>query len=443
MFKPKILFLSLYNDEAYGLRLLHSIVHKAGYKASMLFFKINSKAVNQDEINNVSEKEMVLFVEYLKEFLPDVIAVSLVSSNFTIYKYLFKIMKTTLPVCKIIVGGWQGTLNPESTIEYADIVCRGEGEETILEILNSFEIGRGPENIANVCFKKLNSIICNPVRPLLKDLKNLPILIFDDTSTTFIENNVLIRKDPYRDNDRYGTIIGRGCPFFCTYCSNSFLIKHIYGQDWCRTRYRDTDNVLEELQTVKKELPKVKRINFYDEVFTVKNIDFFQQYKQKINLPFYCMFYPGSCDETMAKLLKEAGLVGVWVGIQSASEYIRRKIFKRFYSLDVIMTQARIFKKYGINVRYDFILDNPFENRAHQIEFIKLLRQLPKPYSVNLFSLKYFPNTEITEMALEEGYITTKKLDDQLNTPHHNYLIHKTRREQLQKILMDKGITII
>ncbi len=53
----------------------------------------------------------------------------------------------------------------------------------------------------------------------------------------------------------------------------------------------------------------------------------------------------------------------------------------------------------------------------------------PEPFSVNLFSLKYFPNTKITEMALEAGKIKERDLNDRLNADHHNIVVQHNNDE--------------
>ena len=181
-----------------------------------------------------------------------------------------------------------------------------------------------------------------------------------------------------------------------------------------------------ELNIVKKKLPKVERINFYDEVFTPRKkwiSTFIDRYKKEIGLPFYCFFFPGTCSDEMCGLLKDAGLHGIWLGIQSGSERVRNEVFKRLYPNEKILKQAEIFHRHGVSCRYDIILDNPFETFNESLETIQLLLQTPEPFSLDLFSLKYFPNTEITTMALKAGLISIQETDSQSNTDHDSYMI--------------------
>ncbi len=427
----KILLVSFYNDEAYGLRQLHAILSNRGYDARMLFAKNRIQDCFTGQLNNVTPKEESLLADFIIKFKPDVIGFSLVSSNFSLYKRIFKRIRA-LGNFKIILGGWQATLNPENSLEYADIVCIGEGEDTLSETIELLYSAQPINNVKNLCFKADGKIIKNPVRPLVQDLSLYPVHVFNNSVAYFIESDEIVQKDPYFDNTRYGTMIGRGCPYSCTYCSNSFMAEHIYPGHWSRMRYRSVDHVMLELRGAKKNLPKLERINFYDEVFLPKMDwakEFVYKYKEEIALPFYCMFYPGTCSDDMAKLLKSSLLAGVWLGIQSGSERVRREVFKRNYSNSVVREQVNIFHKYGIPVKYDFIFDNPFETFEESLESISLLLDFPEPFSVNLFSLKYFPNTKITEMALEAGKIKERDLNDRLNADHHNIVVQHNNDE--------------
>jgi radical SAM superfamily enzyme YgiQ (UPF0313 family) len=424
----KILLVSFWNDESIGLRIIHSILIKEGYAAKILFLKLHNTK------KEITEREKELFYTFLKEYAPDLLAFSLVSPNFMLYKSMYsKIRNTIGKYCKILIGGWQASLNPEETIKYADYLCIGEGEEAIQELVWNLSHASIPHDISNIWVNRKGCIIDlikNGVKVLNKNLDEYPIPLFDNQYSYYIENNELVNVDPYFLNDRYGIMMSRGCPYSCTYCSNSYM-KNIYS-DWSKLRYRSKEHIIKELKQVKKALPNIKRINFYDEVFHIENRkNFLKQYKEEINLPFYCMFYPGMGHEELLKDLKEAGLVGVWLGIQSGSKRIREKIYKRYYTNDQVLKQANLFKKYNINVKYDFIFNSPFENFFDRRATIQLMKKLPKPKSFNFFSLKFFPNTEITKMALKKKLMTQEQVDDQLSIIYPEYEISENKKQTI------------
>ena len=413
----KTLLVSFFNDEAYGLRSIHSTLVLNGFDAKLLFFKLDNyrEKTKEEEttenfigkLDEVLESEIDLLVEFVEKEKFDVVGFSLVSQHFNLFKRIQKKLKNVI----VIVGGWQASLEPLECLQFADYVCVGEGEEPTLDLIRRLSNKETTNNIQNIYTKTTT----NKVRQLNTRLFTLPIPIFSDIYSYIIENNQLLHQEPQFQNSRYGTFIGRGCPFACTYCSNSFMKDKIYPNEWTKIRYRSIEHVKKELLYVKKTLLNIKSINFYDEIFSPSlswTKEFFAWYKEEINLPFYCFFYPGLCNEEKAEVLSEAGMKGVWLGIQSGSQRVRDEIFKRHYTNELVLKQAEIFKKYNISVRYDFIFDNPFESFDESLESIYLMLKLPVPFSLNLFSLKFFPNTEITKMAEEKGIISKNEVDD-------------------------------
>ena len=434
----KVLVVSFFNEESYGVRSLHSNLISNNIDAYMMFFKLAGKYYNLtndekhkksfigDDNNNATDEEIDLFVDFIIKNKFDVIGFSLVSSHFNMYKRIYEKIKD-IKGLTIICGGWQISLNPDESIRYADYICIGEGEDAFLEIITKLDKNESLENINNFWRNENGEITKNDVRPLSKDLSLFPIPVFEHKYSYFVENNELVNYELYFDNTRYGTFIGRGCPFKCTYCSNSSMTA-LYP-NWSKARHRSIEHVKSEMIVLKEKLKNVKSINFYDEVFSpsmdwIK--EFFNWYRTEVNIPFFCFFFPGTCSDEKCEVLANAGMKGVWIGIQSGSQRVRKEVFKRFYSNKKLLEQCHIFHKHGVNVRYDFILDNPFETFEESLESIYLMLELPQPYSMNLFSLKYFPNTQIAQMAIDAGIITENDLDDNQEEDKDSYLISKS-----------------
>jgi len=176
--RTKVLLVSFYNKEAYGMRILHSMLADK-YDAKMLY---------------VEENNTQLIIELLNSFKPDVLCFSLVSSNFMLYKKLYKQIRK-IGIFKIILGGWQPTLNPDKCLPYCDALCRGEGENVILKIMEDFKCDT------------LKKVYMEGLKPL-----DYPIFKFDNQYSFILEKGKLEQKEPYFENERYGTMIGRGCP---------------------------------------------------------------------------------------------------------------------------------------------------------------------------------------------------------------------------------------
>lgn len=420
MTKPTFALVSLYNPEAMGLRSLHAVLKENGYDVKLIFLKTDTRT--REDNFTCSPPPMLfedkhLFLNLIMQLDPDILGFSVVSSHVPIVMDIIKYIRPHFEG-KILLGGIHPTLNPEDSIKFADIVCIGEGESAILDVGTGCRL----------------SIISGDQE---KNLDRLPIPVFSNEDCYIIDEG-LWHKDPAFDNTRYGIMTVRGCLFKCSYCSNNYISK-LYPNNPIRTR--SASHVLKELFYMKRILPKVERINFYDEVFvrSVKWLDEFNEGYKDIGLPFFCMFYPGMEKESIIKKLKEMGLAGVWLGIQSGSERIRKNIFFRNHSNLQVFRAAKLFQKYGISVRYDFILNNPFETAWDKIQTLKMLMKLPKPYSANLFSLAYFPNTDITNMALEKGYIKESQVEGNDSKSFDTWIVRlNDYKRPLTDIFMNK-----
>ena len=148
---------------------------------------------------------------------PDLIAVSVFTDNFKWSVDMAQRVKarTGAPV---MFGGIYPTSVPEKALEpeAVDMICLGEGEEALLELLNSMENGRPDTSIRNIWFKQDGRVIKNPLRPLL-DLTKLP-----HPDKELFEDYIPIR-------DCYLTVTVKGCPFQCTYCSQNFMKRFERG----------------------------------------------------------------------------------------------------------------------------------------------------------------------------------------------------------------------
>lgn len=397
----RILLCIFENPEASGLRIIHSILHDKGYNCGLLF---------------IDEYNIGLILEAIKKFNPDVLGFSLVSANWEYYKTIYPFLRRAENF-KILLGGWQATLQPDECKQYCDIVCRGEGENIVTRIMEDIE--------KNDYQREYIGARAN--------VNQQPAPVLDMSLRSYwITGGQLKNEDPLFVNYRYGTMIGRGCPHSCTYCSNSYM-KNLYPK-WGKIRYRDYMDVLGELQYAKFSLPNINTIVFFDEIFLPPKEgrkDFFQKYKKRINLPFYVLFYPGTCTSEFAKELKEAGLAGVWLGIQSGSEKIRRNVFNRYGSNERILKQAKIFSSNNINARYDFIFENPFDTVETLEETRALIKQLPMPNTINAFRMKFFPNTKLTQMAINAGLTDEEDMKKRLSATWRDIVVSVEEIDEL------------
>ncbi|MCA9970562.1 MAG: radical SAM protein, partial [Anaerolineales bacterium] len=207
----------------------------------------------------------------------------------------------------------------------------------------------------------------------------------------------------------YMTYSTRGCPYRCTYCCDSSLAD-MYA-DWRLLRRRSPENLIAEINHARRLLPGLQAVVFMDSTFLAVRLAeirrFSDLYRAQVGLPFFVMGTPGSISEEKISCLVEAGLRELEMGIQSGSAAVRRQ-FHRFETNDTILKAARILRRYQPPLSrptYDLISDNPYETAADKLETLRLLYRLPRPYALNMFSLNFFPGTEMHRRAQADGLL--------------------------------------
>ena len=391
----KILF-CFKNAEWLGVEYLSSVLKKVGYETELIFDSgVGDIEYKFGLIEKYFDIEKLL-IEKARRFDPDLIAFSCLSNIYPWVEKMAAILKKELNK-PIIVGGTHATMAPEHLInnENVDMVCRGEGEEALLELAQSMESGTIDYNIRNIWFKKEGSVIKNPMRPIQQNLDALP----------FPDKNLFYKYGCFKE--RLYVITARGCPFDCTYCFNHKQ-KELYNENNNYVRRRSVENVMEELSIFKNKYP-IKEIFFYDDIFTL-NKDWVEKfcasYKKNINLPFKCLVRPGTVKNDLLIKLKEAGCIYVDIGLESGDEEVRKNILNRKMSDTQIIETCKLLKKAGIKVTTLNMAGMPGEEAVQMLKTLELNQKINPDTA--LFSTFYpFPGTRLAEIAFKEGYLSS------------------------------------
>lgn len=417
----KIAFISN-GYESLGIEFLSFALKKRNFDVKMF---IDPCLFNEAGFWNVKILSSVLnfrdnIINELKEYSPDIICFSVFTDTYQWAVKWADLIKREIPDVKVIFGGIHSTLVPYQVIqkEAVDCVVCGEGEEVIYyAVLNLM----GYEEIVpeGVLIKKEKRIIGNP-RPVL--IKNI-----DDY---YPDKSIFYSKFPFYSKF-YLTLSSRGCPFSCSYCSNSFY--HLFFKSPDYYRLRNTDNIIYELKTA-LSVYEYEAVHFTDEVFNIKKDrmnKLLLRYRNEISKPFSCYIYPDLIDEDTVKILKESGCVKVQFGIQTCSETKRREIYNRFSSNLKIANAIKLFKKYRIFTVVDHIIDNDTSDNEVK-ELINFYVKNDFPDLNEVFFIRYYPNSVLTKDALRKGYIS-KEEESNINEGLIKGGIIKTKNKKVLK----------
>ncbi|MDD5216612.1 MAG: cobalamin-dependent protein [Candidatus Omnitrophica bacterium] len=261
---------------SYGIGYLISVLKRGGHSADYF--------VLQDL------RDILLLYQTVKEQKPDIIGFSLLTAE---AGYLGDIIKGVKEISSalIVCGGIHPTLQPESTsqIDGVDAIVRGEGEYPLLELANCMEKKEGYFHLKNFWFKKNGQIIKNDLRPLI-DLNELP----PPDKGIFYQRMI----DLDWGTNRF--MFNRGCPFGCSYCSNSAL-QMLYKSKGPFCRFLSPQKAIELIDLDSKRF-KFDFIFFDDDIIALdKNwfYEFFALYKKRFSYPFCCNVRAGSVDSAM------------------------------------------------------------------------------------------------------------------------------------------------
>ena len=414
MSKPgggRVTLVSLYNTENTSIRYFIPMLRNAGHEVQVIYFW--DYYVN-DAVHHPPEDEEA-FLNLIKSFDPHLVAFSVGSSTFyQVAEQLTQKVKANSEAF-VLWGGVHAMVTPDQGIEHADAVCLGEGELVLLELIHALLQKNDVSKIKNLWVKTPEGIMKNPARPPIEDLDILPLPDFSDHMKYFIQNGVE-KGDPHGYVTwQYYAQASRGCPFSCSFCMNSILKPIFSGR--CLRR-KSVDNIIEELIYVKQALPNIGSFFFIDEVFMIDDdwiMEFAEKYPVRVGLPFGIYNTPGLVEDKYLRVLKRAGLFEVEIGIQSGSEKIRREVFHRKTTNAEILSASRATHRYGIDLKFDLIWDNPFESENDKRQLFDLLLKIPPPFEFSSFSLVWFPRVPITQMALDQGIIGPEDIEDRKN----------------------------
>ncbi len=396
-----------------GSRVLAAILRRQGHRVRMIFTpNIGSHPIqvhDDDWLSEFGDTQVYLF-SFMSPYLVWAIHVT-------------DFLKRVQPGVPIVWGGVHPSAMPEDSIRYVDYLGRMECEEALPEFLERMDAGEDLTQVKNFWVRTPSGEIArNPLRPPIHDLDSIPPPEYRLEEEYVLHEGRLVHMTPellaryhttyYFGKPTYLALTTRGCPYMCTYCYNSQLVRSYKSR---KIRYRDLVRVIhEEIKPALERFPFFRTVGLTDDDFFHIDKDtlrrFCDEWKKEVNLPFAAATRPASCDPEKVEMLVDAGLAVVQMGIQSGSEKLNREVYKRPASNKRVLRAIEVMEPYvkqgRLQVNVDFILDNPYETDEDILKTIQLFRKFPKEIWSNLFSLAFYPGTALYDRARKDGIIS-------------------------------------
>ncbi|MCK4967066.1 B12-binding domain-containing radical SAM protein, partial [bacterium] len=372
-----------------GIGYLSASVKEAGHKSSLIHV---IKPLEKDE-----------FYEKIDENKPDIIAFSAMSHQHDVVKQLASWLKERYSI-PTVYGGVHASIDPEGSIQTdgIDMVCIGEGERPIVELLNRMDTGGDLDSIESMWTKRNGKIFRNSVAPLVEDIDEFP----------FPDREVFDYKKLFDFREKIIYIFAtRGCPFNCSYCINH-QYKKLYPNYQKYVRHRKPENIIEEIKEVRKKYPELVNIVFLDDAMFVKREwikEFLPKYRDELGLPFYGNTSIKLLDEELIALSVEAGAKHFSIGIESGNDTIRREVLNRRMSDKEIIEKAALAGKYGLELTSYNIVGIPHEMLENTLETVKL-NSIINTEAQHVSILQPYKFTDLYELSKREGYLKEEKI---------------------------------
>jgi radical SAM superfamily enzyme YgiQ (UPF0313 family) len=295
-----------------------------------------------------------------------------------------------------VFGGPHATFFPEIIHEEGvDLVCRGEGEWAMVEMMDRVNRGEDYHDVRNFWVKTDGQVFENPVRPLEPEIEKFPFPAHE-----------MFYQFPETQNNRIRVLMtARGCPYSCTYCYN-YKIKELYKD--CGVpllRHRRVDGVIEEIRRIQASYP-IELIYFGTDCFTASEkwvLEFSEKYSRELRIPFTASTRPETATPAACAALKEAGCVSMYMGIESGNEGLRRSILNRKMTNEKIIEAANTIHKANLKLYTFNMIGYPGETLDQGLDTMKINIKTKTDYTwVSIF--QPYPRTKLGEYAVENGY---------------------------------------
>ncbi|MBN1860453.1 MAG: B12-binding domain-containing radical SAM protein [Candidatus Thermoplasmatota archaeon] len=384
-------------------------------------------------------------LEEINKERPDIIGFSLLSFNYKLILSIARFIKQQYQI-PIIAGGVHAILTPAEVLsqQEIDIVCLGEGEYVLKELLdNHLECS----TITGIWYKKNGTIIKNAPRELLTNLDLVGYPDFDDFD---IERCLFIY------NAHLPIMTSRGCPYSCSYCNNHALRKTLKGT---YVRFRSVEHVIEEIDLrIKQYYNKgLRYFYFFDDTFILNTdfvLEFCRQFKEKgfhRLIKWNVNIRANLVTDDLMRVMKDAGCYQVRMGIETANQFIRNTIYNRDMDNQEIMNAVEIIKKNNLQLRLYFMIGAPLETVEMMQESLDMADALHADEV--FFALLYpLPGTDILKLCENEHVLDQSQASSSFEvqpitkTKHASSaqiqkFLRKVRNWQMKQYIKD-GITL-
>jgi anaerobic magnesium-protoporphyrin IX monomethyl ester cyclase len=363
-----------------GIGYLAAVLEKEGYGVDVV--DCQTKKFTKEALENK-----------FRSLNPDIIGITSATVTYLPALDVLKSAKAAVPKALTIMGGPHVTvLDQEAVTESSDldVVVRGEGEQTLLELARLLSDGnlKDLSQVQGITYKKNSQIIQTPDRPFMADIDSLP----HPAHHHFDVNLYKLFGVNYMP-----IITSRGCPSACTFC----LARKMCGHSF---RGRNPAKVVDELEWLRDEF-NAGAFAFYDDTFTfdLKRAHAIcdEMQKRKVDLPWDCRTRVDRVSKELLAKLRATNCQLIHFGVESGSPEML-KLMRKGTTPELNAQAIKWAKEAGISVAVSLVIGYPTETPEMLQQTIDFLYKT-KPDYVYMCEAVPYPGTELATFIKELG----------------------------------------
>lgn len=376
-----------------GLLSLATVIKNSNHHESQVI-DLNCLYKEEFTVSKVLKENIEQDTKYLLSKEPDAISLYTMCNNYHFALMLAEKIKSENNRIKVLLGGPQATAVAESTLKkysYVDGIGLGEGENTILGILDGLEKG-DLSRARGIAYRDKDNIILRYNDELIQNLDELPMI---DLSLY-----------PYKITDEISLDVGRGCPFNCIFCSTKLFWKRKF-------RIKSAERIYDEIMYYKNNYG-ITKFDFEHDLFVanrklvLKLCDMLK--KNKTDILWYCSARVDTVDDELLKEMYASGCRGIYFGIESGLEKTQKYI-KKNLDIKQIENLPYLLEKNNLRGTLSFIYGFPEETKEDMDKNLMFIYKLidghykivvEQQLIFQLHKLMFLPKTELTEKYKQE-----------------------------------------
>lgn len=376
---------------------IHSFPHAMAAIGAVLLRDGYDVEIYDQAVNHYPENHLQ---EYLDNNKFDVVGLSIIAGYYE-YRKMIKISEAinrskNRPY--YIIGGHGPTPEPHFFMKKtgADAIVMGEGEDTIIELLDALKNKKSLHKIKGIAFSENGKCVVNERRPLIQDIDTLPFPAYE----LFQMHYYRLNRPPRCTNSDFSVAIlsGRGCTFKCNFC---FRIDVGF-------RPRSNESVIEEIKKIKKDYG-ITYVTFNDELLmssVERTISLCNDFiKHKLDIKWECNGRLNYATKEVLGLMKKAGCVFINYGIESMDDEVLRNI-KKGLTIRQIIKGVEATLEAGISPGLNIIFGNIGDNRKTLLKDVDFL--LKYDDFTNMRTIRPvtpYPGSPLYYYAIEKGLL--------------------------------------